>query len=81
IKEISLSYLILTTPTNSNCFSEKLGVCPKPRTDIHIDAGCLNECSSDGGCEGDLKCCFDGCGNVCEKPRVCSDRQREALPQ
>ncbi|KAJ0036910.1 hypothetical protein NQD34_005587 [Periophthalmus magnuspinnatus] len=49
--------------------SEKPGVCPKPRTDIHVEVGCLDQCSTDSECEGNLKCCFDGCGRVCEKPR------------
>ncbi|XP_055079153.1 WAP four-disulfide core domain protein 2-like [Periophthalmus magnuspinnatus] len=49
--------------------SEKPGVCPKPRTDIAVEVGCLDQCSTDSQCEGNLKCCFDGCGRVCEKPR------------
>uniref|UniRef100_A0A3B4BLA4 WAP domain-containing protein n=1 Tax=Periophthalmus magnuspinnatus TaxID=409849 RepID=A0A3B4BLA4_9GOBI len=48
--------------------SEKPGVCPKPRTDIHTEAGCLDQCSTDSECQGNRKCCFDGCGHVCEKP-------------
>uniref|UniRef100_A0A3B4B787 WAP domain-containing protein n=1 Tax=Periophthalmus magnuspinnatus TaxID=409849 RepID=A0A3B4B787_9GOBI len=44
--------------------SEKPGVCPKPRPDIDPKvASCLNECSSDSQCEGNLKCCFNGCGH------------------
>uniref|UniRef100_A0A3B4B6L6 WAP domain-containing protein n=1 Tax=Periophthalmus magnuspinnatus TaxID=409849 RepID=A0A3B4B6L6_9GOBI len=51
-------------------YSEKPGVCPKPRTDIDPTVvRCLSECSSDSECEGNLKCCFNGCGRVCEKPR------------
>uniref|UniRef100_A0A3B3ZSH5 WAP domain-containing protein n=1 Tax=Periophthalmus magnuspinnatus TaxID=409849 RepID=A0A3B3ZSH5_9GOBI len=42
--------------------SAKPGVCPKPRTDIHTEVGCLNQCSTDSECEGNLKCCFNGCG-------------------
>ncbi|XP_055078740.1 WAP four-disulfide core domain protein 18-like [Periophthalmus magnuspinnatus] len=48
--------------------SEKPGVCPKPDIDPKV-ASCLNECSSDSQCEGNLKCCFNGCGHVCAKPR------------
>ncbi|KAK7878623.1 hypothetical protein WMY93_030459 [Mugilogobius chulae] len=29
---------------------------------------CAHQCSSDWDCDSDLKCCFNGCGNVCEKP-------------
>ncbi|KAJ0036908.1 hypothetical protein NQD34_005585 [Periophthalmus magnuspinnatus] len=47
---------------------EKPGVCPKPRTDIHTEAGCLDQCSTDSECQGNRKCCSDGCGHVCEKP-------------
>ncbi|XP_055078741.1 WAP four-disulfide core domain protein 2-like [Periophthalmus magnuspinnatus] len=50
---------------------EKPGACPKPRTDIDPTVvRCLSECSSDSECEGNLKCCFNGCGHVCEEPRV-----------
>uniref|UniRef100_A0A3B4B562 WAP domain-containing protein n=1 Tax=Periophthalmus magnuspinnatus TaxID=409849 RepID=A0A3B4B562_9GOBI len=48
----------------------KPGVCPEPRTDVDPTVvRCLNQCSTDSECEGNLKCCFNGCGHVCEEPR------------
>uniref|UniRef100_A0A3B4AYQ9 WAP domain-containing protein n=1 Tax=Periophthalmus magnuspinnatus TaxID=409849 RepID=A0A3B4AYQ9_9GOBI len=57
-------------PAVGKFVNHKPGVCPEPRTDIDPRVvRCLSECSTDCECEGNLKCCFNGCGNVCEKPR------------
>ncbi|XP_068234682.1 papilin isoform X9 [Palaemon carinicauda] len=29
---------------------------------------CESECDNDSGCSGDLKCCYNGCGNSCLAP-------------
>uniref|UniRef100_A0A3B4A9T2 WAP domain-containing protein n=1 Tax=Periophthalmus magnuspinnatus TaxID=409849 RepID=A0A3B4A9T2_9GOBI len=50
--------------------SEKLGVCPKPRTDVDPTVvRCLSECSTDRQCEKNLKCCETGCGRLCTEPQ------------
>uniref|UniRef100_A0A3B3ZHQ4 WAP domain-containing protein n=1 Tax=Periophthalmus magnuspinnatus TaxID=409849 RepID=A0A3B3ZHQ4_9GOBI len=51
---------------------EKPGVCPKPKTNFDPRAiRCVTECFSDSQCEGNLKCCFNGCGRVCgPKPKA-----------
>merc|ERR1712096_568321 len=42
----------------------KQGVCPKvPRDNKY--ASCTEDCTSDSDCDGDQKCCFNGCGNSC----------------
>jgi len=44
----------------------KQGQCPALRDD---SAGvCVEECQSDGDCDGDMKCCSNGCGRVCAAP-------------
>jgi len=44
----------------------KLGQCPaiKPGT-IGL---CVEQCSSDEDCNGNLKCCSNGCGHTCQEP-------------
>ncbi|KAI9999550.1 hypothetical protein NQD34_018422 [Periophthalmus magnuspinnatus] len=65
---VALAFVPLLSAVEGH--SEKPGVCPKPRTDINLAVvSCLNQCSSDSECKGNLKCCFDGCGHVCEEPR------------
>uniref|UniRef100_A0A3B4AX27 WAP domain-containing protein n=1 Tax=Periophthalmus magnuspinnatus TaxID=409849 RepID=A0A3B4AX27_9GOBI len=36
-------------------------------TPVHLIPLCQNECSSDSECEGNLKCCSNGCGHVCKE--------------
>ena len=44
--------------------NSKPGMCP------HVSADtvgiCVEECSSDSQCSGDLKCCSNGCGHTCQ---------------
>ena len=44
----------------------KPGRCPT----ISPDTGgiCVENCSSDADCDGDLKCCSNGCGHTCQEP-------------
>jgi len=42
----------------------KPGTCP-PRPSVGT---CVEMCSSDANCEGDLKCCSNGCGHTCQTP-------------
>ncbi|XP_037020492.2 WAP four-disulfide core domain protein 2 [Artibeus jamaicensis] len=60
-----------TGPTTSGAEAVKTGVCPK----LGKDPNCTLECSSDGECAGNLKCCQAGCAWVChlpdEKPGSC----------
>ncbi|XP_033641762.1 cysteine-rich motor neuron 1 protein-like isoform X3 [Asterias rubens] len=41
----------------------KMGDCPIPDRDVI--GLCLEECSVDRDCSGDLKCCSNGCGHQC----------------
>jgi len=29
---------------------------------------CVEECTNDGDCENDMKCCSNGCGHSCQQP-------------
>ena len=31
---------------------------------------CVSDCSSDDDCTGELKCCFNGCGQTCQTPGI-----------
>lgn len=41
----------------------KAGICPKVNRNQYSTASCVEECSSDGDCSGEQKCCYNGCGN------------------
>jgi hypothetical protein len=41
----------------------KKGICPKVNRNQF--ANCDAECESDGGCSGEQKCCYNGCGKSC----------------
>ena len=43
---------------------KKVGVCPKLLRDNSY-ATCQEDCSSDADCDGEQKCCFNGCGRSC----------------
>ncbi|XP_070554198.1 balbiani ring protein 3-like isoform X2 [Ptychodera flava] len=43
----------------------KPGLCPVPGESI---GACVEECSNDEECDGDKKCCSNGCGHVCISP-------------
>lgn len=45
---------------------EKQGQCPNLKSDIM--GACYEGCSNDWDCEGDLKCCDNGCGRSCFDP-------------
>ncbi|KAK1337701.1 hypothetical protein QTO34_002334 [Cnephaeus nilssonii] len=51
--------------------AEKTGVCPELKEELN----CTQECSSDGECADNLKCCRAGCAALCllpnEKPGSC----------
>jgi len=42
----------------------KPGECP----DVESDS-CDQQCYSDADCGGDEKCCYNGCGQLCVRPR------------
>ena len=48
------------------CSSAKPGHCPA--VDIHHVGFCASECSSDRDCQGNKKCCSNGCGRICSAP-------------
>ena len=48
------------------CPSAKPGHCPA--VDIHHVGICTSECSSDRDCQGNTKCCSNGCGRICSAP-------------
>ncbi|XP_078000283.1 uncharacterized protein LOC144452853 isoform X2 [Glandiceps talaboti] len=45
---------------------EKIGECPAVEDDGF--GICLELCSNDGDCDGEEKCCSNGCGHICSKP-------------
>lgn len=45
---------------------KKPGVCPKLLRENPY-ASCDNGCDSDSDCDGDQKCCYNGCGRSCLK--------------
>ncbi|XP_021045158.1 WAP four-disulfide core domain protein 18-like, partial [Mus pahari] len=45
---------------------EKPGACPKNSPE---NVGtCIDRCSGDRSCPGNMKCCSNGCGHVCRRP-------------
>nr|XP_006817944.1 PREDICTED: anosmin-1-like [Saccoglossus kowalevskii] len=46
----------------------KIGECPLPETATGFAAACVEECSFDTECSGNLKCCPNGCGQTCQDP-------------
>ena len=50
--------------------TEKSGECPDMSEAIGI---CLEQCSDDYDCEGNEKCCSNGCGHTCLKPVMHSE--------
>lgn len=46
----------------------KPGVCPHYTTLPAIDLRCMETCQSDDSCQGDQKCCSNGCGYHCMGP-------------
>lgn len=54
----------------------KDGVCPKlTRNDF---ASCSEDCTGDSDCDGEQKCCYNGCGKSCLD--VVKDPGSEYLP-
>ncbi|XP_035304030.1 WAP four-disulfide core domain protein 18-like [Cricetulus griseus] len=45
---------------------QKSGACPKLPPDTF--GTCVERCSGDGSCPGEMKCCSNGCGHVCKSP-------------
>uniref|UniRef100_A0A3B4ASW7 WAP domain-containing protein n=1 Tax=Periophthalmus magnuspinnatus TaxID=409849 RepID=A0A3B4ASW7_9GOBI len=45
----------------------KPGVCPSTKSDTQFGI-CVIDCTSDCQCEGNLKCCSNGCGKTCQEP-------------
>ncbi|XP_028628084.1 WAP four-disulfide core domain protein 18-like [Grammomys surdaster] len=59
----------ITCALSSSKKLEKPGACPKnPPGTIGI---CAELCSGDQSCPGKMKCCSNGCGNVCKIPVFC----------
>ncbi|KAM5218662.1 WAP four-disulfide core domain protein 2 isoform 2-T2 [Hipposideros larvatus] len=59
-----LGLLLLDFPPATSTGAEKTGVCPELKEDLN----CTQECSSDGECADNLKCCQAGCATVCHLP-------------
>lgn len=53
---------------SSLCLATKPGVCPHYTTLPAIDLRCMETCQSDDSCQGDKKCCSNGCGYHCMGP-------------
>jgi len=52
--------------TNAVYSTVKPGRCPRISPDtVGI---CVEDCSNDADCDGDLKCCSNGCGHTCQEP-------------
>ncbi|XP_077983615.1 uncharacterized protein LOC144438460 [Glandiceps talaboti] len=45
---------------------QKAGQCPAALIDV--SGICVHQCSNDEECDGDKKCCSNGCGHVCSEP-------------
>ncbi|XP_034300784.2 uncharacterized protein [Magallana gigas] len=68
---------------NPDCSrATKSGVCPHYTTLPAIDLRCMETCQSDDSCQGDQKCCSNGCGYHCMGPvghnSVTTRRKRNA---
>ena len=73
----------LSCPDGFSCYSEGNGAegtcCPIQRdlkagqcpylVPVSVDS-CDNECSADEDCDGQLKCCSNGCGTQCVEPLI-----------
>ena len=44
------------------------GSCPTSGGDASSFGICEYKCRQDGQCDGDLKCCRNGCGYICNEP-------------
>nr|XP_022324862.1 neurogenic locus notch homolog protein 4-like isoform X2 [Crassostrea virginica] len=54
---------------NPDCSrATKPGVCPHYTTLPDLDLRCMETCQTDDGCQGDKKCCSNGCGYHCMGP-------------
>ncbi|XP_056010489.1 papilin-like [Ostrea edulis] len=54
---------------NPDCSrATKPGVCPHYTSLPTIDLRCMETCSTDDSCQGDKKCCSNGCGYHCMGP-------------
>ncbi|XP_070557411.1 balbiani ring protein 3-like [Ptychodera flava] len=58
---------------------KKLGECPAASGDQGFGI-CVEECSSDGDCSGDEKCCSNGCGHTCVKPLAVPEKPGTCPP-
>ncbi|OWA51574.1 hypothetical protein BV898_16051 [Hypsibius exemplaris] len=48
---------------------EKVGSCPAvEESSPGAFAICVEQCGSDENCPGDMKCCSNGCGHLCQTP-------------
>ncbi|XP_033634887.1 uncharacterized protein LOC117296122 isoform X3 [Asterias rubens] len=54
---------VVPLPVDPQGSAPKPGVCPM--VDFATVGVCSQECDDDSGCEGDKKCCTNGCGNTC----------------
>ncbi|XP_055021897.1 whey acidic protein-like [Boleophthalmus pectinirostris] len=52
-----------------SALKDKDGRCPVSvmNTDAKIGL-CLEQCSTDRDCDRNLKCCYTGCGHLCQEP-------------
>jgi hypothetical protein len=55
----------------------KEGQCPSIQ---RRGSNCEEECQSDANCQGDHKCCFNGCGRSCLAPATSYDEQTTTTP-
>ena len=59
----------LSDVTMSPISAEKGGLCPRISNDTQPRGGCQDTCKYDSQCDGNSKCCFNGCAYVCLRPR------------
>ena len=47
------------------CLTVKSGECPNTEG---MNGICVEQCTADDSCEGEQKCCSNGCGHTCMAP-------------
>ncbi|XP_038049847.1 anosmin-1-like isoform X2 [Patiria miniata] len=50
--------------------SQKPGSCPTPEDITGFGKACAETCSNDSQCNGQEKCCYNGCGHTCQTPVI-----------
>lgn len=61
---------------NPDWRTSKSGSCPHITSMSEI-FNCVEECNKDEACNGEKKCCYNGCGHVCVEPREKPERRQQ----